>query len=103
MSYLDPIPTSVRISCVTRTSSNVQYEMISHVGGVNDNGTRWRLTLPQAIQAIDQGKYTFFVERPPGHRVSVFVQRTPWGHRYLKTQADGEIPNNLLSLPAFPP
>jgi hypothetical protein len=102
MGYFDAVPTPVRIDCVTRTSSNLHYEMISQVGGRNPNGTRWRLSVADAIRDIDERKWAFFVEQPQRHRVNVMVQTTQWGHRYLKTQADGEIPNNLLSLSVCP-
>jgi hypothetical protein len=39
------------------------------------------------------------VERPAGDRVSVIVATSRFGNKYLKTTADGDQPNNLLSLP----
>ena len=42
------------------------------------------------------------LERPAGHRVWVIVALHE-GRRYIKTEADGEIPNNLLALPECPP
>jgi hypothetical protein len=34
--------------------------------------------------------------------VWVIIAVSPYGHKYLKTQADGEHPDNLLSLPECP-
>ena len=44
----------------------------------------------------------FVVERPPGHRVNVIIAQSAYGNLYLKTEADGEHPNNLLALPECP-
>jgi hypothetical protein len=37
-----------------------------------------------------------------GQTVWVIVARSAAGNKYLKTQNDGEQPNNLLSLPECP-
>jgi len=37
--------------------------------------------------------------RLPPQTVDVVVAKSQYGHKYLKTVADGEQPNNLLSLP----
>ena len=55
----------------------------------------------QAIQDIKNGQYAFYVERPVGRRVNVVVA-SRLGTEYLKTQADGEQPDNLLALPECP-
>lgn len=55
----------------------------------------------RAIQSINDGRYSFYVERPAGHRVRVVVAQRK-GVPHLKTEADGEQPDNLLSLPECP-
>lgn len=92
----------VRVGCINKTDRFNPHERIKAIGGVNADGSRWRLTEDEAIQGILQGKWEFYVERPPGHRVGVFVARTAAGHQFLKTIADGEQPDNLLSLPECP-
>jgi hypothetical protein len=92
----------VRIGCINKTDRHNPHERISHVGGVNPNGTRWRLTQSEAIAGIKADKWSFYVEQPAGHAVNVVVARSPQGYEYLKTEADGEQPNNLLSLPECP-
>jgi Protein of unknown function (DUF3892) len=94
--------TSVRISCINKTDRTNAHERISNVGGVNQNGTRWKLSEADAIQGIRDDKWLFYVERPAGHRVNVVIAISQWGNEYLKTVADGEQPDNLLSLPECP-
>ena len=55
-----------------------------------------------AIAGIESGKYDFYVERPAGDSVGVVVAVSAAGNKYVKTQADGDQPNNLLSLPECP-
>lgn len=93
--------TSHRISCVNKTDRTNPHERISHVGGVGSDGKAWKLTEAEAIAGIESGKWSFYVEQPPGHRVEVIVANRE-GHKYLKTIADGEHPNNLLALPECP-
>ena len=92
----------VRITCINKKPRFEPHERIQHIGGVNPDGTRWRITEDQAIQGIEDGRWNFYVERPIGDRVAVIIARSPFGNKYLKTVADGEQPNNLLSLPECP-
>lgn len=90
---------TARISCINKTDRHSAWERIRTVGGVNNDGTRWRLTTSEAISGIETGKYSFYVERPAGDRVQVIVSKSAAGNKYLKTASDGDQPNNLLSLP----
>lgn len=79
------------------------YERILSVGCAEvGTGLVRRFTEDEAIKRIKQGLDKFFVERPEGHKVWVIVAEHE-GREYLKTEADGEKPNNLLSLPECPP
>jgi hypothetical protein len=70
---------------------------------VNPDGKRWKLTQADAIAAVEQNTYgEFYVERPIGDRVRVIVAVSRFGNKYIKTAADGDEPNNLLSLPECP-
>ena len=85
------------IKCVNKSDRFNPHERIQAVGGVNPNGTFWKLTQPQAIEGIEAGRWSFFVN-VAGRIVDVIVAVSRFGHKYLKTVADGEQPNNLLSL-----
>ena len=93
---------AIRVSCINKSNRTDPWDRITHIGGVNLSGTRWRLTQGDAIAGIESGKWEFYVERPPGDRVRVVVAVSRFGNKYLKTEADGDHPNNLLSLPECP-
>lgn len=90
----------VRISCINKTPRTDPHLRISSVGGLNPNGTPWKLSEDEAIAGIDSGKYRFYVSQQ-GHRVRVVIAIHN-GRRYLKTENDGLQPDNLLSLPECP-
>jgi hypothetical protein len=73
---------------------------ITEVGGVRPDGSAWRLPLDAAIAVTEIG-HEFYVERPVGDRVAVEIAVSASGREYLKTEADGDAPNNLLALPRF--
>jgi hypothetical protein len=90
-----------QILCI---SKNVRYnpnDRITHVGGVDPDGKRWKLAQLEAIQGIEAGKWRFYVN-VKGNRVWVVIAVSRFESQYLKTENDGDEPNNLLNLPECP-
>lgn len=89
------------VTCINKDDRYSPYERIRNIGGKNPDGGRWSLTQPEAIAAIKSRRYDFFV-RKAGREVNVIVAKSRSGNEYIKTEADGEEPNNLLSLVECP-
>jgi hypothetical protein len=93
------MPQEAQITCVNKRDRTNAWERITHVGGRSDKV--WKITQEQAIAHIESGTWRFYVE-VRGDRVGVMVAKSRFGNKYLKTEADGDEPNNLLSLPECP-
>lgn len=90
---------TIQIMCINKSNRQSAHERITHVGGTTPK--RWKITQPEAIAHIKSGEWKFYTS-VNGKSVWVIVARTGQGHEYLKTENDGEQPNNLLSLPECP-
>jgi len=93
--------TSHQIRCINKSDRFNPHERITHVGGTNAETKRWKITQEDAINAIETDKWKFYVSID-GDSVWVIVAVSAAGNKYLKTQNDGDQPNNLLSLPECP-
>ena len=91
----------IEVKCINKSDRDNPHERIINIGGINPNGNRWKLTQQEAIQGIESGKWQFYVS-VSGRRVNVIVAVSRYGNKYIKTEADGDQPNNLLSLPECP-
>ena len=90
-----------QILCVNKSDRSNPHERITHVGGKNVDGTRWRISQESAIQGIESGKWAFYVGSG-GRTVDVIVAKSQYGYKYLKTVPDGVQPDNLLNLAECP-
>lgn len=92
---------ALEITCINKSDRFNPHERILSIGGFNANGTRWKLSQQEAVRDIEEGNRQYYVTKD-GRSVRVVVARSVFGNKYLKTEADGEQPNNLLSLPECP-
>ena len=73
---------------------------IQGLGGPAGGG--WYRTIDTLIGLIESGD-KFWTTTPKGESVWIVVERHPKsGRKYLKTEPDGVVPNNLLALPVCP-
>jgi hypothetical protein len=91
---------NVQIQCINKTNRQSRHERISHVGGINADGTRWKLTEDAAIGGIKNDTWKFWTTG--GGKSTWVVIATHLGREYLKTEADTTTSDNLLSLPECP-
>jgi hypothetical protein len=71
---------------------------LSFVGGVNLDGAHWRISEAEAVAAIEEGRWQFFVATA-GRQQPVVVAVSKYGQKYLKAVGDGLQPESLLALP----
>jgi hypothetical protein len=84
----------------TCTTNHPTHQRITHLGCVTTSNLYQLFTENEAIKRIEDGD-AFYVERPAGHVIEVVIAMRE-GRKYLKTERDGEKPDNLLSLPECP-
>lgn len=89
-----------QITCITKPDPQSPHEHITHVGNPSAG---WKWTREQVISSIDAGTNTFYVTDPNnGKRSNVAVIRPSGRAPYLRTHADGDWNDNLLSLNQCP-
>ncbi len=86
----------VQVTCITKPHLLSSHEHITHVG---NSRAGWRWTREEVIQSIEARTNTFYVIDPyTGKRSEVGIVRPTGRPAYLRTYADGDWNDNLLSL-----
>jgi hypothetical protein len=84
----------MQVTCTIKTSHQSHNERISYIGGYG-----WLFTQQQAVHAIFNQQYTFYVRIE--NRTADIIIASYQGYPYLKTVIDREEPEQLLHLPDF--
>lgn len=85
------------IKCINKQPRDNAWERITHIGWVNADWKNWKITQQSAIEWIENGKWKFYVN-VKWDKVNVIVAKSRFWNKYIKTENDGDDPNNLLSL-----
>jgi len=90
----------LQITCIIKPHPQSSHEHITHVGNPAAN---WVWTRERVIALIDAKTHTFYVIDPVSRKKAyVGVVREAGKQPYLRTYADGQWNNNLLSLNQCP-
>jgi hypothetical protein len=92
---------TLKILCTRKTSDLEPPLRISHVGGANNSGLPWTLTVEEAIRTIELRQYNFIVVRE-GRRTEVQVVQGADGAKSLRCACDAAGADTLSSLPDCP-
>ena len=87
---------SKQVTCINkRPSHNDPHERIKSIGG-----SGWKDPENPAISNVKRDPSSYYVSQ--GGRTVRVIVATHNGREYLKTEADGYSPDNLLALPECP-
>lgn len=89
---------TAQIMCINKNPREDRHHSITHVGGFTDR--RWKITKDDAIGMIERREWAFYT-LVNNKRADVIIA-THLGRKYLKTTADHDTPDNLLSLQECP-
>ena len=91
----------LQVTCINKRGDHYNpHERIQAIGGVDPTIGRWKHLEDDAIRNIENRTHSYFVS--VGGRTVNVVVATHNGRKYLKTEADGYSPDNLLALPECP-
>ena len=86
-----------QVFSLNRSNSGIPNEIILSIGGINSNGTFWRISQETAIEGMLSKKWKFYLLY---NGVEIDVVLGEFNNQYyLKSSIDDKIPSVLLSLP----
>jgi Protein of unknown function (DUF3892) len=83
---------------VNRTDPTSADDRIHHVGGINADGSRWKLSEDEAIAAIKDGRWMFSATCN-GRKVRVVIAKDGQSREFLRTEMDELTRLRLLTPP----
>jgi len=91
---------SLQILSATKDHRLDPYRCVTHIGGVNADGSPWGLSIGEAIEGIRARQWEFYLIDQAGQKLWLHVTVSRDGHEYLKTLSDPGVPRILLALPS---
>jgi len=91
---------SVKITCINKDNGDHYdpHQAITHLGWIDEStGKTGKSTRLEIVDFIEKGN-SAYVEDSYGNRAYLVV-RVRGNNKYVQTQADGKLTNNLLELP----
>lgn len=76
-------------------------EVVTHIGGRQDNGIEWLVSHDEAVENIRTGRFEYFISLKDGSGTEKLIIGTSiYGDTFLKSELDRHEPLRLLKLPA---
>ena len=91
------MPHAQTIRCVNKGHGRQPHERILNVGGLNEDGSRWKQSQQQTIKEIEDGSWEYYSQFT--WRRDRIIVATYLGRKYLKAIGDELHPDTLLALP----
>ena len=91
------MPKLIQIQCVKCEKAN-PHPRVRYVGGMNPDGSRWKMSEDEAVAGMKEGKWRFWTARDK-KSVWVVTAKSASGREYLKAETDWVQPVTLLALP----
>jgi hypothetical protein len=77
-----------QVTCINKSDRFNPHERIRAIGGLNPDGTNWKLSQQDAIRGIEAGTWAFYVS-VKGRTVNIIVAISRFGHKYQGFQGEG--------------
>ncbi|MBN7818045.1 hypothetical protein [Algoriphagus pacificus] len=91
--------TRLRILCTQKTSSKNNPLEITHIGGVNGRGEKWKITVKEAVEGIQSGNFEFYLVENFAEIPVIVTSENP---NSLFATGNGFLHNLLEDLPDCP-